>query len=687
MTELGLREQLLAAASPDEAAATLREAGRLDAPTLEALLVEAAAVVRDDPSVAERLARVAILGAEASAAPTVRPRAEYLIAQVRAGAGDLAGALVLIDSTRAEFARLGLAADALRTNLGRLHVLNEMGLHADALAAGESILAAADAAGLERDVMLELTAAAYQNIGLCHELTGRFSEALAAYAASESRYRELGEVEGMGEVAYDRGLVLLALGRAREALSAFRSAADVFARAELRALHAAALTSMGEAHLLQGDFALCLQVLHDARDELATIDAPSRDHARQLAGARAYLALNCFSEALEAYREAETWLGDAGMAVERARASWGVGLSLSGMERADEARLALDEAASAFAFSGQTQLLAAVLIERASLEARHGETDVARQTAREALELARTAGLATELISAHLQLAELVEPAEADVHLAAALTQAEETRLLPLQVAACQALGRRRLAAGRVASARELFERAATGIELLRTSLAHEALLGNFLHDKAATYEGLIECELATPGLDHGARVLAAMERASARSLAELAAGLVHRDVDPSSTDGERAQLEGELNAVYTELFGEGAPEQREALRTRAELLERQLSRLRLDRVDVKAAPRDGPLEQRTARDFPVVAYHCLDDRIVAVVESDGRATAFELSTPPSEVAARLERLAAQWERFRLGPEFVARHAAKLEQATIQVLRSLHDALIAAARG
>lgn len=646
------------------------------------IVADAARMVLDDPGQAAVLVDNAEALALADNDMATVARAKYVRAQASAAAGDLVTAASLIHSARNALSEAGLTLEAERTNLGLIHVLNEMGRHIEAIAVGEEILTRLPrlAAAHGRSAVLELGAAAHQNLGVCHELTGKFHDALAHYAHAESQFREVGDDQGVGEVAYDRGLALIALGRFNEALSAFATATDVFARIGMRDVLAGVLTSTGEAHLLLGDFGLALQFLQQARDTLHHIDAPWRDHTNLLATARAYLALNLFPEAHDAYSEVEQWLHDRGLATDRARATWGVALACAGRGDIKGATKALDDAAAAFSFSGHTQWLAAVLIERAGIEQAAGETARARKTADDALRLARESRAPLETARAHVRLAGLSRADVADSHLEAAIGFARTAGLAPVEASALQALGVSRLALGRVAEAREAFVQAIDRFESSRSTLAHEAFLGNFLIDKADSYDGLVSCEVATPGPDQGTRVLVACERARSRTLSELGAGVVHRE---TRTELAHDQLTDELAAVYSELVADPKSERSQMLRTRAGQLEQRIARSRLDVIGSARSRQDSPTVSVTANIDTIVSYHCTTESITAVVCRNGdEPELIIIERSPRSIVQDLERLAIQWDRCRLGHEFVERHGASLESATQRLLESLYDALL-----
>src|SRR5919109_5329413 len=147
----------------------LRSAHLLHAEGLSEVLDQAMQRARSDPAQARQLAVVCAQAAEEANAPVIVPRATYLRAQTYAINGDFSTALELIQSAFARYEAIGERMEALRTNIGRMHVLNELGRHAEALEAGQVVLDA-----LEQKTELPpqaqmLLALAHQNRGVCFE--------------------------------------------------------------------------------------------------------------------------------------------------------------------------------------------------------------------------------------------------------------------------------------------------------------------------------------------------------------------------------------------------------------------------------------------------------------------------------------------------------------------------------------
>ena len=119
-------------------------------------------------------------------------------------------------------AAAGDELSALRTELGRMHILDDLGRPAEAVTVGNALLqalAAARTAG-NAELLGLLGARALNNLGAAHSLLGAHEEALESYARSAAAYRRIGMDDATAEPRANRGIELLALGRPREALTA-----------------------------------------------------------------------------------------------------------------------------------------------------------------------------------------------------------------------------------------------------------------------------------------------------------------------------------------------------------------------------------------------------------------------------------------------------------------------------------
>lgn len=501
---LALAEHLLA----DDDLVGARPAGR----TLAGALDEIGRRLGDHPvRAAAALMRLEELAA-LHGATDLAARSIYVRAQATAMSGDLVTALDLIDLAAQRFAHLGLHGGSLRTDLGRINVLNETGRHDEAFDACHRLihaLATKPPADLEPDEVLELLAAAEQNRGLCCELTGRWLEALEAYARAEAGYARLDDEASIGEVLNNRGLVLLALGRIGEARAAFRGSLDKLDQDD-RPLRAMATNGLAETLLAGGDYVGCLDALADAKELLQDLDAPMPELDRSLAAARAYEALNLSREALANYEDAERFAASGGAAVEAARAAWGAARLRFELGDTDRAAADLRRALDAFRHAGHGQWLALALLDRSAMLQRAGDLPGALADAREAASISAGGDARVELVRAHLAIAELLDEVGdvdgADAAVVAAIDAGERVDVLPVSLLVDQAVGRRLLERRDLDAARRRLERAAHTAELLHASLDGAVVGQRFMLDKLDAFDALIELALVDPAIDDDRR-------------------------------------------------------------------------------------------------------------------------------------------------------------------------------------
>jgi CHAT domain-containing protein len=695
----GFLEKLLAAPTREQQTALLHAAQLLNSAGIAELLDIAAQRVRGDPGQGRRLAQLCLAVADRSSASALKPRALYLCAQSHAANAEFETALDLIEQAWRAYSAQGDELDALRTSVGRMGVLIDLGRYQEALATAQATLQALSAIGDDTSDPLsptELIAAlAYQNIGVCYEQMGRYDPALDAYAEAERRFHALGMPDRIGDIANNRGVVLLSLGRGGEALAAFGSSAARFAEADLTLLQAQTLMNIGDALMQLGSYARGLAAFQQARQLFEALDALAEQHQLLLDIADAYLALNLYPEAHAAYRDLDTTLASAGMPHARARALRGMGAALLALEHLDTARQVLAEAAVLCANAGNTSMLSEVVVEQAALDAAGGDRTGAVATARRALALATTGGSPVHQVYAHLRLADLLLPdlPAAEEILLAARPIAASIGLPHLQYRLNQRLGHLRLLQGRDTEAAALLEAAVDTIERLRGTLAHEAMRTSFLRDNVNAYEDLVWLALKQPDGAH--KAFAAAERAKSRTLVDLMTGVVA----PSSAQAasqlvaERARtLQSDLLGIYNELFsgasGEQPHQHHDILRSRALELESEISRLRLQYSPAAlgtapVAPAGHEILATLPADLVVVAYHVIGEDVVAFVWVGGVLHATEVLTTTRAVHQLLGRLAVQWQRLQVGQTLLGQHMSLLEQSAQRTLEALYHALFA----
>jgi len=700
--ESWLVDKLLALSTLEQRSAFLEAEDLLNSDGLDRLLDVADRLVNNDPGKAHRLAELCAEVAERAEAPAAVPRANYVLAGTHDVNGEFDAELRLIKAAHDGYVALGKDLEALRTNVGLMGALLDLGRYQEALHTGQVVLDTLNGKGeqvVEATVQESalLTALVHQNRGLCYEYMGRYDEVLDAYAVAEEKYRALGMTERIGEILSNRGAILLYLGRGSEALAAHETASAIFEEADLTLRHAQALSNTGEAHLRLANYMRSLEMFERARRLYDSLDALVDKPLLLRDTAEAYLELNLYSEALDAYEEVNEWLRDVGLEHDRARTLWGMGSALITLSNFEEAEQALAGAADKFAAAGNTPMLSSVMLEQASLLAARGDREAALDTARRALELISKQDRPVERVYAHLRLSDLLFPdvERAESHLLAAQRLAYPLALPHLRYRLNERLGHLRKLQGRDEEARVLLEAAIEEIERFRGTVAQDAMRASFLRDKTAAYEDLLLLHLAREDEEGTRRAFAVAEKAKSRALVDLLTGVIERAPTASAApelEEQLRELHADLNATYNRLLGVAGEDEDEMLvpdlQKRAVELESEISRLRLQATaipdpfaDLGAVEDDTALEQLPS-DVALLTYHIVGDEIMAFVNVGDSIRVVRNLGSVGVVAELLQGLSIQWARFRVGPEFVRQHMALLERSTRQILAQLHIVLV-----
>ena len=687
-------DALLQVPALEQRLALLRSAHLLHAEGLSQVLDQAMQRARSDPAQARQLAAMCAEAAEEANAPVIVPRATYIRAQTHAINGDFNTALELIQSAHVGYKAIGERMDALRTNIGRMHVLNELGRHAEALEAGQAVLDALAGLSEPPPQAQMLLALAHQNRGVCFETMGRYEDALAAYAFAEECFTEMKMTDRIGDLSNNRGIVLVHLGRVVEALEAFESAARIWADEGLTLLQAQTLSNIGEAHLVLGSYTRSLHAFEQARRLFDPLEAIAHKRILLRKTADAYLALNLYPEALATYREVNALLKDAGMADHQARALWGMGATLVAQSQFDEAASVLDESAALFSSAGNTPMLCSVMLEQAALHDARGDRAVALDSAQKALALVEGEAWPVQRLYASMRVFDLLlpDPVAAEPYLLSSQRLAETLNLPAVNYRLNSRLGHLRQLQGRDREAQMHLDLALAQIEQLRGHLAQEALRTSFLRDKIAAYEDLIGLHLARGDVESLRQAFGVAERAKSRTLVDLLTGVVtprQSDSKDSALTAKLQVLQADLSAAYNKVLEATGESDLEELRKRANRLEQEISQLRLHAASDAASldQFDRPLSFESVQaqlppDLMLVAYHIVGEEILAFLHFRGDLQVVRNLTRVPVVQELLQRLNAQWDRFRAGANFAQRHMPVLEKSAQRVLASLYTELI-----
>lgn len=680
----------------------LAEAGLLQSDQLAALLASARQAMGRQPAEAARMAAACRLGAEHLGLTALVPAADYLLAQARAIQGAFVDADLLLDRAKVGYEAAGDQAAALRTDLGRIHVLNMSGRHEAAVAKADGLLAALGAesathafGGQERD---RLIAAVASNRGICLRYLGRLGEALAAFDQAAQRFAQLDQPLLLADAKVNRANGYVALARPGEALADLREAIAAFEAAGQDHALSRAQCNLGHALLALGRYEESVAAFGAAELGFGRCQAPPLSLAiLALDRAEAQLALNLLTEAREGFAEALRLLGEEGPPFERARACWGQSAVALRTQDLPEARAAVVQARTLFDAGGNgPQGLGVRLTEAAVLE-RSGDGAAALALAEEVLRSAEDASWDAQALLAGLTVAELAlrhdALSRAEAVLAGSADRLQALGLRTLEPLLWQLQGRLLWRQGRVDEAEQRLRSAVDAIEGLRGGLGPLAWRRGFLEDKLGAYESLVELLLARGGPGDVRAAFQVAEQAKSRTLAENLLGLAGSGAlgEAGMAADELGLLKAELSEVYSSMLGGSSPEGERAaplrsLQARAVELEAAIDRIVVrgggERKDGAAFPAAATVDPGSLDlGESLLAYHIVGDRIHAFVVRDGQVDARTDLADRRAVAEALRRLGVQLDRFRFGPDFATRHADIIQRSTDRALELLYDLL------
>lgn len=698
-------DELMRGSSVDEGLRQLQIKGLLHRAGLDQLVARAEELIHADPASAERLCELVAAAADdvPDGAGTIA-RARYAWARVCAERGELERALQLIEAARAEHLGVGDELAALRTDLGRMQVLDDLGRHGAAVDVGEVLLQAIETVTVpagQGDLRAFVRAAAHGNVGVAHSFTGRHERSLECYAASEAAYSALGMSVQVAQQRANRGIELLALGRARESTECLEAARDAFDAAGDRLWSAKCAVHLAEALHQLGSLVEALTVLEEARATLAELGAHAEEVRACLQTGRAYLAAGLYSEARAACADAAVRAAEHDLRHDAGFARFTLALAMIGTDDLSGADHELREAQELFAVTDDRQYLARVLLTQAELAILRGTPDAAALVLSDAIVALEAGSWQIPLASARLLEIDLaVSVAEREALLDALGPLVSDLGVPELRHAYDLRLAQVHTDQGRVAAAETVLRRAVDLVETRGASLGDPQLRIAFRSDRVTAHDALIDLLVRREGLGDIEEACRLSDLAKAQTLLDLTGGTVGSgstvpadltsEGPEASGDDLLERLRADLNATYGALQGGEDASRRSLLRERAARLEDELSRLRL-RTSVGAPGSSSVSPSVAAEDRrwawvvasatagrTLVQFHVVGDDVLAFVIVDKGVHVRRLVDAMPDIARCLDALVAQWSRFTFGADFVRRHGPTLTETTVAVLSALH---------
>ncbi len=705
------------------------------------LLDQAEERVHSDPSVADELAELAELAQRPETPPTttaapdgktapdsrtapevraaqddlvgLRARGHYLRARIKANEGELQTSIQMIAEARELWRSAGDELAALRTDLGRMAILDDLGRHDEAIAVGEQLIAGLESSAAGNEPLARrIRAHAMDNVGAAYGFTGQHVRALTAYASAERAYHELGMTEEAARPLANRAVEMLALGRPRQALEDLRQANQTFLAAGDRLFAAQCQGDMASAHRALGQFGEALALLEPARRTLAELGAQAEADRIQLALAETYLAVGLVSEARSAAEESAERTERAGLAHDHAFACYLLALSQLAGGRSGAALAELDRAERAFGQVGDRHYLARTRLARAEALAQgagsddsynhadnhtrhhtdnHTDTGAraeARELAHAAVDEFEAGGWSSSLLWALLLTIDWTDdPADTEALLKRAEILVGQLRLPGLSYAYQLRSARWLRRCGRSSQAETVLRQALTELDRTSATLSDYTVRAAFRIDRFAGYDELVDLLLDRGEVEAACLV---SDQAKARTLRELRSDAVGVGPDMTGEDAELAAAHTDLNASYVALHQTDDPATRRQLRLQADEQERLVSRLRLqigamtrvaDPTEGEVPAASGPAAGLDPGSQPALAYHVIGQDVVAFVCTSEQVVARRLPGVVPVLTAQLEELGAQWSRCARGRLNPRRHELLLG-STRHSLQALYQALI-----
>ena len=677
----------------------LRAVGTFDQKGIQWLENEVEAQIHTAPARARILAELCVQAAEDLDLPRSAARAEYLLARVIAEGGDLEGALGLISSARERYRSIGDDVLALRTDLGRMQVLDDLGDHHGAIELGNRVLATLPDARGDQATRAHIEAAVLCNLGVAHSFLGDHETSLRLYARSETSYAMLDQPVQVAQQQANQGIEFLALGRAREARTVLSAARDEFARAGDHLWAAKCAAHLADAHQHLGELVDAIRVLDEAGSELEELGATAellRVHVQQ---ARTYLSAGLCDEsiaeadlAIAASRELSMAHDEGFARLTKASAQLSSGALL-------EAGAELDAAIDIFDRVDDRQFRASADLLRAELADRLGDKRALHEALARALAALDEGGWLIPLGWGLLKQFDVSDDPD------------ERARMLDRTEAIVAGVGvpalrwgltvrRARLSADRGAldETVRLLAGAVADVQQSGIALPDPVLRLAFRTNHMAAYDDLVDA-LVRRGSDGDlSKALQFSDDAKARTLVDLLSETIGSrgraqpaevdDVRPRETqrpgtrDDRLRELTADLRATYAVLGGSAGEGEPAVHLARARHLETEISTLRVraaSNVRVPAprlARHDAPALDEGP---PSVSFHCHGQDIIAFVSLGSEVVVERLAGVLPRVVQLIDELESQWARFQLGTEFVDRHHEILMATCLAVLSELHD--------
>ncbi len=414
--------------------------------------------------------------------------------------GDLQRALAEIEAARALYIEANELDSALRTDLGRINVLDDLGRHEDSAKVGEEMVnevrqRQSTAPAESQDLLAWLEAAASENHGASLGWLGRHGAAAESLAKAEAAYDRIGSAEDRARVRANLGIEHLEMGDHDRALAYLDDALAELVATGADHLVTRAQTYRSAALSLAGQYSLALDALADAdestaggRAEIETVDE-LRGRARR---AEVLATLGLWNDASRSARRLSQEFERLGLQRDRAQMELVQAVAFRSAGRRDVASIAARTSVDLF-----EQINLPLRAARATLTlATCIEQSDAHLLLLRALDCFESAEEKWGVAAAAIQLAEISSSSEDQLHWLDRAVDAGVEAYPELEWRASWLRGLLAEQDGRCDDALSLLEKAVETLRGLRRNVVVDQLRLPFMAGRRDPVEALVELQL-----------------------------------------------------------------------------------------------------------------------------------------------------------------------------------------------
>jgi CHAT domain-containing protein/tetratricopeptide (TPR) repeat protein len=544
------------------------------------------------------------------------------------------------------------------------------------------------------------------NVGNIYHRQDRFEEGLACYERAYEMLLPHRDSEGLAVALYNMAVCLITLNDFPRALSTYQRAREMFVQYGMTLLVTQSDYNIAYLYYLRGEYSRAIKMLRATREEC---EKNGDAHVLALCFldlSEIYLELNLSTDARDTAHEGCQRFRKLGMGYEEAKCVANEAMALSQLGKGVHALEMFSQAREKFVLEKNLVWPSLIDLYQAVVLCDEGRLFEARRLCTRAAEFFETSVLSSKSVLCRLLLARLSlqigDAVAAHRECERALDRLAKLDAPILSYQADFLMGQICQARGDTRAAYDLWQKARSELETLRSSLRNEELKIAFMKNRLEVYENLVDSCLNDPEKKDAAREsFGYMELAKSRNLVELLTQYRPpvAEVEEGQSDLVRRirEMREDLNWYYRrieieQLRSEDSTPARvhklekEALARENELLDvlREIpaTEAQVFSGDYSATSSLESVSASLPSQAALIEYFIVKDQFVAAIVTG---TTFEVLplTPVSRAANLVRMLRFQMSKFRLGPEYTRLFEATLLESARSHLQELFQELVA----